>query len=70
MNCTNLNVTLQTLVEAHGLEVVVATLAEVCGGKAEHARAHGQDARLAKAWDRNARAVLAHLDGNRQAGAT
>ncbi len=48
---TNLQELLETMVDEHGLAVVLDALAMVAFEKAEHARANWQDRRTAEAWE-------------------
>jgi len=46
---------LEGLVDTHGLDKVVATLSEICSGKADHLAENWQDENASEAWARNAR---------------
>lgn len=48
---------LEALVDANNLSDVLAALAEVCDGKAEHLRSNWQDEPAAKAWQKAANRV-------------
>ena len=49
---------LEALIDADDLKSVLETIADICGGKAEHLRANWQDPVAGSNWDRAARAVL------------
>ena len=48
---------LEALIDAHGLSLVMAELAEICHGKAEHLATNWQDTRTAKLWSRDAERI-------------
>lgn len=43
---------LEALVDTYGLRYVLAELASICAGKAQHIRETWQDEPLARAWDK------------------
>ena len=47
---TELENTLETLIDQHGLGTLLAALSNVCFAKAEHVQTNWQDKALAKAW--------------------
>ena len=49
--------TLEQIVDATNLSDVLAALAEICYGKAEHLRSNWQDESAAKAWQKAANRV-------------
>jgi hypothetical protein len=49
--------TLETMIDRHGLPVVLIWLAEICNDKAEHITTNWQDTTTAKTWERNARVL-------------
>lgn len=46
---------LETMIDKHGLDVVVDMLAAICFGKASHLETNWQDYGAAKVWDRMGR---------------
>ncbi len=56
---------LEALVDTHGLETLLETLATICSEKSDHVASNWQDATLAGAWMNNAAklsAVALELD--------
>jgi hypothetical protein len=45
-------ISLEGMVDRHGLEAVIETLAEICYEKGDHLRTNWQDEKSAKSWDR------------------
>lgn len=54
---TQLNDTLEQLIDTHGLDRVLTALEKVCGEKAEHLRTNWQDHAAAKEWERQGRLI-------------
>jgi hypothetical protein len=50
---------LETMVDLYQLDTLVAALAVICEGKAEHLRTNWQDPATAKAWERASVALFA-----------
>jgi len=48
---------LENMIDKLGLDRVLDMISEVCYDKAEHARSTWQDERLARRWEKTARAV-------------
>ncbi len=51
-NCDDLKVTLETLIDNHGLSYVLSTMAQICYEKADHVSSNWQDKELGKEWDK------------------
>ena len=52
---------LESLVDLHGLQAVLAELETICDQKAEHIATNWQDYALAKSWCRTARRIGAAI---------
>jgi dihydrodipicolinate synthase/N-acetylneuraminate lyase len=48
---SELETTLEALIDKHGLKTVVSALSNVCGEKAEHLRSNWQDKASARVWE-------------------
>lgn len=57
---------LEKMIDSIGLEKVLEMLSAICAEKAEHVRSNWQDVTLARAWERNAKAIdkaLPYIEG-------
>lgn len=54
---TKLEKILEDMIDSNDLQTVLATLVEICRGKAEHLRDNWQDNTASKAWDHAARKI-------------
>ena len=57
--------TLETLIDAYGLEGVLYAIGDICAEKADHIRSNWQDERLAKEWSKRTIRVTRTADAVR-----
>jgi hypothetical protein len=57
MDINTLSEELEKTIDAHGMQVVLSTLEEICHGKAEHVRSNWQDMKLSQVWTSAAKAI-------------
>lgn len=53
-----MNPTLEALIDANGLDIVLSALAMICSEKADHIESTYNDSNLAESWNKCAAAIL------------